>query len=523
MDVERRLSVAAGLVALVVVACNPVALTLIGHSDPDVRSLGTPMLVALSLVVVLGGVWYLVRPGLLARAPFVHRHVVALDTLTLLVLCLFISVEVAATGGVRHVMWVWFTFVIVFAASCLPLGYPVFFGLLSAGCVVTATKLAGTLGKANAADVVIIAAALPLLAVFATMLAAAVRALHTDAERRRHALSVEVRRLSAALEVVAGGDLTVDTSPAGAVDIGQVDDDVRPLWAALDATVTAVRDVVSRVQDSGRLLARAAAELTVNASHSARGSGEQATAIAETTATLRRLDEAAEQISETAEAVAEAADEVTRVSAEGRAVVNLAVDAIDELARRVEAIAGEAVGLEHSTAEIDRILAVIDDLADQTNLLALNAAIEAARAGEHGRGFAVVAAEVRKLAERAQQSTGQIQAIVVGIRAGTRQTVLASEEGTKVAVRGTELAQQVEQRLDLIASAAGRTSHAAALIREATRLQDEASGDVLATMGQVSAASEQHAAGARASATAVAELERLAGRLRSSIQSFDVG
>jgi methyl-accepting chemotaxis protein len=212
----------------------------------------------------------------------------------------------------------------------------------------------------------------------------------------------------------------------------------------------------------------------------------------------------------TADDVAESAEEVSRVSGEGRAVVNLAVDAIDELAARVREIGAEAVGLEERTAEIDRILAVIDDLADQTNLLALNAAIEAARAGEHGRGFAVVAAEVRKLAERAQESTGQIQAIVVGIRSGTRRTVVASEAGTKAAARGTELAEAVEERLDHITTAAYRSARAAGLIQQATRLQEDASEAVLGAMGQVSSASDQQASGALSAVLAVAQIDELA-------------
>ncbi|WP_184087502.1 methyl-accepting chemotaxis protein [Sphingomonas xinjiangensis] len=62
----------------------------------------------------------------------------------------------------------------------------------------------------------------------------------------------------------------------------------------------------------------------------------------------------------------------------------------------------------HQLQTIDEASQSIRELAVQTRLLALNAAIEAARAGPSGNGFVVVASEVKGLASRTGQMTGQI-------------------------------------------------------------------------------------------------------------------
>lgn len=157
----------------------------------------------------------------------------------------------------------------------------------------------------------------------------------------------------------------------------------------------------------------------------------------------------------------------------------------------VEAAGHHIEELTRRSDEITNIVSVIQAVAEQTNLLALNAAIEAARAGEHGRGFAVVADEVRQLAERTHNSTGEISHQVDSILSVTGEVVSSMGDVTELVKSGRENSVKADEAVHQLMQTSTDIAGFLSRLADSSEQQDEMNATMTGQFDSIRAAIER--------------------------------
>jgi methyl-accepting chemotaxis protein len=277
-----------------------------------------------------------------------------------------------------------------------------------------------------------------------------------------------LRELASAAERIGGGDLTVRLEMEG-----QVAD-------AFNQMVQNQRTMVRQIAETSVQLGSAAAEIYAAAQQQEAAATQQAGGVEEVSRTVQSLLDSASHIADATRGVLSAAERTKQTT--------------DATSERV-------AGLGNHTNRIAEVLEVIRDIADRSDLLALNASLEATRAGEAGRAFSLVATEMRRLAERVTASVGDVKTLVADVRQFGGSTIMAADEGRKLADGTTESARQITL---------------------VTQQQRTATEQVLQSMRQISIILGQTVESVQQSRSAVEMLKRLAERLTDVVGQFRV-
>lgn len=367
----------------------------------------------------------------------------------------------------------------------------------------------------NGAIIVLIAVA-GLAGVITTMYAIAVI----------KSITIPVKKLSAAAEKLALGDVDVDCTKVHDDDLGElmdkfaimadgikeqvkIADEIAKGDFTVEVKPRSDRDILGKalqklVLDENATLnniKEASAQITVgseqvaNASQAlAQGSTEQASAIEQVTASMDEVTQRTKDNATEASQASTLVHNIKEMAAAGNDQMKSMIDAMDSI--------------NESSETISKIIKTIDDISFQTNILALNAAVEAARAGVHGKGFAVVAEEVRNLAAKSASAAGETAEMI--------------EDSINKVANGTKIAEATAKSLDEIVKSIDEIVALIGSITASSNDQATAISQIDQAISQVSTVVQTNAATSEQCAAASEELSNQAMTLKGLIGQYKV-
>ena len=299
-------------------------------------------------------------------------------------------------------------------------------------------------------------------------------------------------------------------------------DEIGEMVSAFDTMMGTLRGSLQAIQVKMREVRDGVDALSGGARQVADGSAQQSSSSSAMAASVEEMTVSINTVSSNADEARTIAHEAGEIANQGGGIIDQTVKEMVAIARAVGQASGAIEALGRESEQISSVVQVIKEVADQTNLLALNAAIEAARAGEQGRGFAVVADEVRKLAERTTQSTGDISGMVDKIQTSSKEAVSEMAQVVKQVESGQTLAHEAGERIQLILDGATKVMQAVSEISNALKEQSAASHDIARHVESVAQMTDENSTAAGEAASEAQRLGQLAKDVDDIVEKFKV-
>ncbi len=287
----------------------------------------------------------------------------------------------------------------------------------------------------------------------------------------------DFRTLRSCTESISRGDLTTE------IDVREgrrFPDETVDLSRSVAGMLASLRELVERLQLAADEVAQASQGLSessrlVNSSnqevwHNMESVAKSALKEQED---VKHISLRMREISSAMQANAEAAREASQLSADSSEQTTACVEVsrssatkMRSLFEKIEESERLMQDFEQKIQSAHRVTEMISSVVEKTHLLSLNASIEAARAGDAGRGFSVVAEEIRKLAETAGDSAGQIDKLIGQLEEGSANVSgITQQMGEEVRDRRADLSE-ILQALERVQGSIGESSRRAEEICE---------------------------------------------------------
>ncbi|MBU2514114.1 HAMP domain-containing protein [bacterium] len=301
-----------------------------------------------------------------------------------------------------------------------------------------------------------------------------------------HMLRGAISSISKTMGHVSRGDFRYSMSEAGMTgELIMIKDSINKSIDMLSGTIAQVVTATEQVNSGADQISSASQSL-------ASGTTEQAASLEEVSSSMSEVTSRVQANNENASQAAELATKTMGVADRGDTQMKDMLSSMNKI--------------NSSSADISKIIKVIDEIAFQTNLLALNAAVEAARAGKYGKGFAVVAEEVRNLAARSAEAAKNTTSLI--------------ENSVKEVESGVDNANKTAEVLSEITVGIAKVNDLVAEIAAASQEQSSNTNEISNALTQVNNVIQQNSSISEESASASEELSSQATELKAMMARF---